>query len=65
MKINEYALIKLIKNRHPVSLERTLDYYSKSIINKGERQAIMIAIQSKCLPQEMEIRLVRMFKSRR
>lgn len=62
MKIDEYAIIKLIKNMHPVNLERTLDYYSRSITDNGMRRAVILAIQSKCLNDELERRLIRMFK---
>lgn len=64
MKIDEYDTIKLIKNMHPANLERTLDYYSRSIIDNGMRRAVILAIQSKCLPSETENKLIRMFRVR-
>lgn len=62
MKIEEYELIKLIKNQHPNNLERTLDYYARSIKDIELRKAIIAALFSKCLPQELEHKYVQMFR---
>lgn len=65
MKIDEYNIIKLIKNMDPVNLERTVDYYERCIIDNDMRSAVIAAIKNKGLDPKVELKLVKAFGFKR